>query len=786
MEFGKTLKELNMTVDEMDRLSKAFRDEKFREMIRDYAQEISDPENRKRYEEEIKLLEQERGNSIEFIHPKPFKALKTSVDGKLKCFINICGNDKVGTPECKCGVSDDGRRGQCWSLPHSLHPGRADTDPKGNKIVIYDVIFHTDTLHIASKNKTFMDMVDSTAIQSIQDAFKVTLDRNNVRQMKTKYKGTPQPCVIRKPLPGYKAKEPTEKPDPPAFPYPDEKTPTTSLQSKPAESPATKSSTDAKLKSFQIQPQKTKEPTKPNYTVKYRSFIDLQDFRCSRDSVKSPRPKEIVVTIAMPLVKSVSDISLEVKEKSLLLECKKPAYRLELSLAYLVDEDKGEAKFNKQRGQLTVTLPVLPSNETFDLSLGPAETIGDVQSVSDSEWQAEESGEEQEEKEREGNKSEEKERGVGEEKEKEERKVEEHSVKQQTVMEKGEEEEEGQEKGEEQMWKDTDRVVGEGGKWSQGQKSKGDEADVEKKAKWMKPNSNGQECVEEKRGAVEQKSANIYESEVEEERKEQKQENEEEEGGIFNLHKRQDKKNKDKHNLLRDNGCDRAAEKTAFGITGFQSDIDSDQHTGSCVEEANSVTVHNRLVASHITEIQSDFITAEYSSCMAGEEEVNLDSCLETLPKRKTSDIQETEETICRTLKVEADAAFLKHTPSEESHTAAAVSATPPTTLSQTIIKDDCISQGTQEFYNAPATDKANASNTGGSGSKALPPPEELAMASEKREREDVDEDDLPAEQDKPLPVLLREIDKDGNETVISDHSTAGIIFQNTMIYELD
>lgn len=361
----------------MDKLTKAFKDEKFREMLRDYAQEISDPENKKRYEEEIKLLERERGNSIEFIHPKPFRALKTSVNGKQKCFINICGNDKVGKPEFKSGVSEDGCRGQYWSLPHSLHPGREDADPKGNKIMVYDVIFHPDTLHIANKNKKFMDMVSKTAIQGIQNSFNVTLDENNVREINTKYKGIPQPCVIRKPIPGYKAKEPSEKPDPLAFPYPDEKRATTTSQIKPTQSPPTKNSSDSNPRSLQIKPQKAKEPTKPNYTVKYRSFIDLQDYRCSRDSAKSPRPKEIVVTIDLPLVESLKDASLEAKEKSLLLETKKPAYRLELPLAYPVDEDKGEAKFNKHTGQLTVTLPVLPSKDTLDFAIGPAITVSD-------------------------------------------------------------------------------------------------------------------------------------------------------------------------------------------------------------------------------------------------------------------------------------------------------------------------------------------------------------------------------------------------------------------------
>ncbi len=520
MEVGDKLKDLNMTADEIDRLTKAFKDEKFREMLRDYAQELSDPENKKRYEEEIQLLEQERGNTIEFIHPEPFKALRTSADGKHKCFINICASEKVGKPESKWGLSEEGRRGQCWSLPHSLHPGRQDTDPKGNKIMIYDVIFHPDTLHIASKNKRFMDMVDSTAIQGVQSAFKVTLDKNNVREMRAKYKGTPQPCVIRKPIPGYQpTSEKTE--DPLAFPYPDDKRPTTSSQTKPTES--TKNS-DAKPKSFQVQvqPQNTKEPTTPNYTVKYRSFIDLQDFRCSRDSSKSPRPKEIVVTVDMPLLKAASDASLEVKEKKLLLESKKPAYRLELPLAYPVDEDEGEAKFNKQRGQLTVTLPVLPSNEAFDFAVGPAEEEKSEVEEEDK-WKETENQKSEEEEEEE-------QRGVEKEEE---------DLKQQTRVEKGEE------MGEEQMREGQEsagqeRVAGEEEKL--GKHEREEETGVEEEAKWKKQIRKGQDSEEE-------------EEEEEEKLKEQRLENEDR-----------------LISELREDGRDRAAEKKDSGVTSVQCD----------------------------------------------------------------------------------------------------------------------------------------------------------------------------------------------------------------------
>lgn len=68
--------------------------------------------------------------------------------------------------------------------------------------------------------------------------------------------------------------------------------------------------------------------------------------------------------------------------------------------------------------------------------------------------------------------------------------------------------------------------------------------------------------------------------------------------------------------------------------------------------------------------------------------------------------------------------------------------------------------------------------------------PEEHSGSPQKQEREDMDEDDLPAEQepgDRPAPALLIEVDEHGNETVISDHSTsAGFTFQNSLIYELD
>ncbi|MBN3314736.1 KTU protein, partial [Atractosteus spatula] len=366
MESGSKLEELNLTSDEIDRFSKAFKDEKFREMLKEYAEEISNPENRKKYEEEITIMEQERGMDIQFIHPKPCRVLKTSVRGEQKCFINICSNELIAKPECKPGKGSDDKLGQHWSLPYSLAPGRHDLDSKGNRHMIYDVVFHPDTLYIAGKNERFMKLVDRTAMEGIQKQFNVKLDERNVKVLKMKYKGVPHPAVIRKPLHGHPIKETdaVDPNDPLQFPYPYGKKGNTAQEDNTV-------IREEKLDYIKPAPNKSNEPTEPRYTIKYRSYIDLQDYTCSRDSAPGPRPKEIVITVDLPLLKSAADAELNVTEKQFLLESKKPAYRLEVTLPYPVDENQGEAKFIKLKKQLVVTLTVLPLKRPPTAQMNP-------------------------------------------------------------------------------------------------------------------------------------------------------------------------------------------------------------------------------------------------------------------------------------------------------------------------------------------------------------------------------------------------------------------------------
>lgn len=99
-------------------------------------------------------------------------------------------------------------------------------------------------------------------------------------------------------------------------------------------------------------------------------------------------------------------------------------------------------------------------------------------------------------------------------------------------------------------------------------------------------------------------------------------------------------------------------------------------------------------------------------------------------------------------------------------------------------LQTDELSQSTELSGGTPGKRVALSSEEGAAGSD-----------EQQEETENMDEDDLPTEQtfhsaehsSKPPPAVLREIDRDGNEIITSDHRTsAGFTFRNTLMFELD
>ncbi|XP_064622308.1 protein kintoun-like [Lineus longissimus] len=384
----KNWKDLDITPEEVERLSTALKNEEFRKLFVEYAEEISDPDNRRKYEEEIAQMEGERGMDITFINPEPGYVLKTTVNGDNKAFINICSNEHIEKPSSTSQVGPDGKKGLQWSIPHSFSPVRDDLDKLSKKCKVYDVVFHPDTLRMANSNERFQKIIEDTAFDGIMRSFDVKLDKKNKKLLKMKFKGTPQATVIRK----KKSESSNETPastetngntdDPLNFPYPYDNCTTDEKSKKMQEEILNREEAKRKqAEKTQVNGQNEKEDDDddavPKYSIVHRSELDIQEYRDAPDARTSTRPTELVVTVDLPLLKSAASVDLDIMEKKLILISTKPAaYKLDLNLPYPVDEANGSAKFDKNKRKLTVTLPVIPDERKgLTLDIAPDENV---------------------------------------------------------------------------------------------------------------------------------------------------------------------------------------------------------------------------------------------------------------------------------------------------------------------------------------------------------------------------------------------------------------------------
>ncbi|XP_052769097.1 protein kintoun-like [Mya arenaria] len=369
MASNKTFEDLDLSREEIKRIEEALKDEKFRKMFVEYAEEISNPENRKRYEEEIAMMEQEKGMDVQFVNPEPGHTIKTTIDGK-KSFINICKNDKMGKPSSHRRTNNTGVSGLQWQIPHSFSPPREEFDKAKKTCMVYDVVFHPDT-YTMSRNQQFRKMVEDTAMEGIERQFGVKIDKNNIRHPKLNYKGAPVATVIRSRKGDKKLADNSGPLANMPYPYGDKTSAELAEEKKKeiAKRYKDKANQESKTKFNKNTKKEDDGYTTPKYTIIHRTNMDLQEYRNAPDSRPSTRPKEIVVSIELPLCKSATGVDLDIFEDKLFLQCQEPAYKLDLKLPYFVDDEEGSARFDKSKKSLVVILPVVavevPSIPTF-------------------------------------------------------------------------------------------------------------------------------------------------------------------------------------------------------------------------------------------------------------------------------------------------------------------------------------------------------------------------------------------------------------------------------------
>eukprot|EP00397_Hematodinium_sp_SG-2012_P043457 GEMP01048312.1.p1 GENE.GEMP01048312.1~~GEMP01048312.1.p1 ORF type:complete len:191 (+),score=37.18 GEMP01048312.1:86-658(+) len=95
----------------------------------------------------------------------------------------------------------------------------------------------------------------------------------------------------------------------------------------------------------------------PKYDILFRQNLGAEDvfMNLAQRDESSDHCSHIVVKIELPYTE-LKNISLDVMETRLFLQA--PNYRLNVALPYRVKKDSGDAKWDKLKGVLSVTLPI--------------------------------------------------------------------------------------------------------------------------------------------------------------------------------------------------------------------------------------------------------------------------------------------------------------------------------------------------------------------------------------------------------------------------------------------
>lgn len=349
----------DLTTDELDRFTKAFKSEKFRNLFIEYCNEISDPENRRIYEAEIKQFEAERGIDVKFINPEPGFVIKSIANGNQKIFINVAKCDNIEKPTSQSGIDvKTGEKGLHWSIPYVQSKPKHDFDK--NKVIcaVFDVIYHSDTLHLAKKNPAFRKLVIETAYDAVRTTFDLTLDSiKNLKFPKLNYKGVPTPVVVRKSTSEHDYKK--------SFIGNESNQHINNNSNHGNDNEQQPKRKEAKS----MQAVANDEYAVPKYEIIHRRHIEMHEFTEELDAkLNVTVPKELIIKIHLPLLHSSKDVVLDVNIKSIYMHCDMPAkYKLTINLPFDVDKELGKAQFDNQTKILALTLPVLSTRKQLGL-----------------------------------------------------------------------------------------------------------------------------------------------------------------------------------------------------------------------------------------------------------------------------------------------------------------------------------------------------------------------------------------------------------------------------------
>eukprot|EP00668_Euglena_longa_P046267 GGOE01061951.1.p1 GENE.GGOE01061951.1~~GGOE01061951.1.p1 ORF type:complete len:555 (+),score=184.50 GGOE01061951.1:126-1667(+) len=346
----------------------------FRKLLNEYFEAMQDPETKKEEEEYLKQLEREaeEGNyQLQILIPESAFCVKCRNKAREKVYINICTSDKVEIfREDYTGQS----RNATWNIPLSIGKPRSEVDKHGKAIETYDAVFHPKTVQLANDSQKFMCFLVEICVEHINEGYQKSLVPEFRRLAKVVSKGKPSAQSIR-----VKSDDPAASPVsmpgldaaanvstinmlPSCAPKPKAEAPAHGafhppIPSEPVPVPKPKAKPKATVQCAAPPPQWVQ----PDYALVHRGEVSLGDAWNEREDLKRRLPKELVLTVQLPLMVSSNEAdSLEITESRVFLKSDKRMYYLDLQLPFPVDEDKCSAKFDKNKRVLTVAMGVRP------------------------------------------------------------------------------------------------------------------------------------------------------------------------------------------------------------------------------------------------------------------------------------------------------------------------------------------------------------------------------------------------------------------------------------------
>ena len=304
------MKDFDMTAEELANFETQLKDPAFKSLFFDYLKDLQDPKNKLLYEEEIAKLEAESGNKVRFINPTAGFCAKSFV-GNGKIFVNLCSS-----PE----INEFTVNGEQYSIPYSLSKPKKELDNSKNECLVYDVVFNPKSIQKGLENSKFKHVLILTAIEGIEKQFEVEIKPDYVLMKNMKVKGALSRTMIKEKATGS------------------------------IKLPETEESSVKFLEKIMVEKSHELAPARetvareqiPKFKIIHQNLI--QDYQTYLPgSQASSRPQSLLIKIELPLVKSISNVNLDLTNNGLDLVAK-DVYKLHLDLPFPTLSDKAVAK----------------------------------------------------------------------------------------------------------------------------------------------------------------------------------------------------------------------------------------------------------------------------------------------------------------------------------------------------------------------------------------------------------------------------------------------------------